>query len=315
MGDLSRRVHTVTAGVLAVVLVGLLSLLTSGPAASTTRRAAPPVAKFTVSSFNVLGASHTPPGSSREVGTTRIVYAKQLLDQRHVDVVGFQEMQAVQLTKFMAITNGSWAVYPGFELRGKDTENSIGWRTSKFELVDATTVTIPYFNGSERLMPVVLLRHKVTGLLSYVANFHNPADTATFRNQGKWRAEATRIEVALQNQLAATGIPRFMTGDMNERAPYFCRVTKEAPVKAARGGYWRDGVCYALRPRAVDWIFGSKALTFSNYLEDRSDLVKKATDHPLIVSDVAVDRATWTRATPLVPPAPLVPAVQYKKAS
>ena len=51
-------------------------------------------------------------------------------------------------------------------------------------------------------MPVVLLRDEATGLMVYFANFHNPADTAQYRNQGNWRAEATRIEIALQNQLA-----------------------------------------------------------------------------------------------------------------
>ena len=68
--------------------------------------------------------------------------------------------------------------------------------------------------------------------MAYFSNFHNPADTATYRRQGKWRPEATRIEIALQNQLQPSGIPRFMTGDMNERDAYFCRVTKGAPVKA-----------------------------------------------------------------------------------
>jgi hypothetical protein len=298
----------------AVLLAGVVSVGLVSPAASTTYRTTPPTATFTVSSFNVLGASHTPAGSSRASGATRIVWAKQLLDKHSIDVVGFQEMQGVQLTKFMAITAGSWAVYPGFEMRARDTENSIGWRTNQFDLVDATTVVIPYFNGNERHMPVVLLRHKASGLLSYVANFHNPADTRTYRNQGKWRVEASRIEAALQNQLATSGIPRFMTGDMNERDAYFCRITKASPVKAARGGYWRNGVCYAGNPRAVDWIFGATQLKFSGYVEDRSDLVKKTTDHPVIVSDVTVDRATFPKAADQ-PPLPLVPAVNYRKVS
>ncbi len=300
-----------TVALVALLLAGMFTVATVQPAASITRRAIPPQATFTVSSFNVLGASHTPPGGTRAVGTTRIVWAKQLLDLHHVDVVGFQEMQGVQLAKFQQLAGSSWAVYPGFSLRPRDTENSIGWRTDRFELVEATTVGIPYFDGNRRSMPIVLLRNKRSGLLSYFANFHNPADTATYRNQGQWRAEATRIEVALQNQLRQTGIPSFMTGDMNERAPYFCRVTKESPVKAARGGYWSNNVCYANKPRAIDWIFGSPELTWSRYLEDRSALVAKTTDHPLIVTDVTVDGFKFpTTLTPALP-APLVPAVSY----
>jgi hypothetical protein len=300
----------VIAGLVALLLAGMLTAATVQPAASVTRRAMAPKATFTVSSFNVLGASHTPVGGTRAVGTTRIVWAKQLLDQHHVDVAGFQEMQAVQMTKFLQITAGSWAVYPGLAI-SRGTENSIGWRSDKFDLVEATTVGIPYFNGGRRPMPIVLLRNKKSGLLSYFANFHNPADTATYRNQGKWRAEATRIEIALQNQLRATGIPSFMTGDMNERETYFCRVTKESPVKAARGGYWSNNVCYANKPRVIDWIFGSPELTWSRYLEDRSALVAKATDHPMIVTDVTVDSFKFPQTLSPELPAPLVPAVSY----
>lgn len=310
MGKKLRRVPSVVAALVTVLLTGVLTVATVQPASSVTRRAVAPKATFTVSSFNVLGASHTPPGSTRASGTTRIVWAKQLLDQHHVDVAGFQEMQAVQMTKFLDITAGSWAVFPGLAIT-RGTENSIGWRTDKFELVEATTVRIPYFDGNPRPMPIVLLRNKKSGLLSYFANFHNPADTATYRNQGKWRAEATRIEIALQNQLRLTGIPSFMTGDMNERATYFCRVTKESPVRAARGGYWSNNICYANNPRAIDWIFGSPELAWSNYLEDRSALVSKTTDHPLIVTDVTLDSYRFPRTLSPELPAKLVPAVSY----
>jgi hypothetical protein len=263
-----------------------------------------------VSSFNVLGSSHTPPGGKRAVGTTRIVWANQLLDQHHVDVVGFQELQTDQATKFLSITSGKWALFPGLTAVKRNSENSIGWRTDKFDLVQATTVNIPYFNGNPRAMPVVLLRHKATGALGYFMNFHNPADTAKFRNQARYRAAATTIEIALQNALYRRGIPRFMTGDMNERATYFCRVTAESPVIAARPtSYRKDGVCYAGRPRSVDWIFGARKVDFSNYVEDRSPLVAKTTDHPVIVSDVTVSPSKLPRAwnRPAAPPMPTFP--------
>ena len=217
--------RAVTAVFVTLLLAGLLGVAVESPASSTTRRAVPPSATYTVSSFNVLGASHTPAGGAAPTGATRIIWAKQLLEQHRVDVAGFQEMQASQLTKFLQITAGAWALYPGFTLRARDSENSIGWRTDKFDLVQATTVNIPYFNGTPRPMPIVLLREKATGLMPYFTNFHNPADTAQYRNQGKWRAEATRDrDRAAQPARPPSGIPRFMTGDMNERAPYFCRV-------------------------------------------------------------------------------------------
>ena len=244
MVEKSSRVSSVTAVFVTLLLAGLVSVAVEAPASSTTRRAVPPSATYTVSSFNVLGASHTPAGGARSTGATRIIWANQLLDQHGVDVVGFQEMQArASSTKFLQITAGSWGVYPGFTLRARDTENSIGWRTDDFDLVQATTVNIPYFNGTPRPMPIVLLREKSSGLMSYFANFHNPADTAQYRNQAKWRAEATRVEVALQNQLSASGIPRFMTGDMNERAPYM--------LPGHRGGAARRGPRRLLEQRGL----------------------------------------------------------------
>ena len=312
MGEKWSRVSSVTAGLAVLLVTALLSVGAVEPAASTTRRATPPTATFTVSSFNVLGASHTPAGSSRASGTTRIVWAKQLLDQHHVQVAGFQEMQAVQYTKFAQIAGSSWALYPGLTMLKRDSENSIGWRTDTFDLVWASTVKIPYFNGSLRSMPVVLLREKSTGLLAYFANVHNPADTATYPNQAVYRAEATRMEIALQNQLAPTGIPRFLTGDMNERASYFCRVTKEAPLKAARPtSTWINGVCSAGRPRAVDWILSSTETPWSNYIEDRSALVAKTTDHPMIIGDATIDTATFPNALTATPPAPIVPGTTF----
>ena len=84
-----------------------------------------------------------------------------------------------------------------------------------------------------------------------------------------------------------TGLPVFITGDMNERDSYFCRMTGGAPMVAARGGS-HNGGCQPGNPRAVDWIFGSQGVTFSGYFEDRSRLVDRTTDHPVVVSQVRI---------------------------
>jgi hypothetical protein len=313
-----RRVSRVTTAILATVMTSGL-VVAAVPATSSATSGTPSVtpapkpASFNLASFNVLGASHTLNGArGMASGAVRIVRANQLLERHHVDVAGFQEMQASQLTKFLSITNGEWVVYPGLSIKKIDSENSIGWRTDKFTLVQATTVKIPYFNGSPRRMPLVLLRDKASGMLAYFANYHNPADTARYHHQAKWRAEANRVQIALQNQIWTRGIPRFVTGDMNERAPYFCRVARSAPLKAARPNtYIKDRTCYANRPRAVDWILGARKVTFSNYDEDRSHLVDITTDHPVISSTVTVDPARLPRAWATTPPPPVVPKVTY----
>jgi hypothetical protein len=284
------------------------------PAATAKRLPDATPGHFRVASFNVLGASHTPAGGKRAVGTTRIVWANQLLNRHGVDVAGLQEFQASQYTKFMSITNGAWAAYPGLQLKKIDSENSIIWRTAKFDLVNASTVNIPYFDGSLRAMPVVLLRDKASGMLTYFTNFHNPADTAQHHNQGHWRSIATNIEMKLQNQLMGTGIPRVMTGDMNDRAPYFCAVTAGAALHAARPDtYRRHGLCHAGKPRAVDWILGARNMSYSHYVEDRSHLVDITTDHPVIVSDVDVQPSKMPNGWLADAPARLVPRVSWHR--
>jgi hypothetical protein len=306
------RTSTLAATLVVGLVAGVLALSGQAPTSAAPSASGPRPSHFTVSSFNVLGASHTPPGGRRASGTTRIGWVNRLLDRHHVDVAGFQELQAPQLTRFLDITDGRWAFYPGLRLKRIDSENSIGWRTDKFELVHGTTVRIPYFDGSPRAMPLVLLRDRRTGMLVYVANYHNPADTRAHPHQERWRREAERVEIALQDQLVPQGIPRIMTGDMNERGPFFCRMSASTPLKAARPGtVRRNGACQPDRPRAVDWILGSHRLQFSGYVEDRSTLVDRTTDHPVIVSDVTVDPSRMPRAWRDRAPAPIVPRVSY----
>jgi len=318
MGEKMMRVARVTTGLVAAALTSAIavSTLAAPPTMASSRRSDAPEltpANFTISSFNVLGASHTVNSRKWASGAVRIKRVNRLLNRHHVDVAGFQELQGSQLEKLLAITDGSWAFYPGLSGKRIDSENSVGWRTDKFDLLQSTTLRIPYFNGGPRRMPLVLLRDKASGMMFYVTNYHNPAETKKFHHQGGWRAKATTIEIALQKQLYRLGgIPRFVTGDFNERAPFFCRFAKEAPVKAARPNtYYRNGKCHANKPRAVDWILGARKVTFSNYSEWRGHLVDITTDHPVITSQVTVDPSLLPRAWNETPPDPVVPAVSY----
>jgi hypothetical protein len=248
----------------------------------------PPVLEFRLTTFNMLGSSHTSRSGKRPgmaSGRVRAGRAAILLARHATDVAGFQELQGDQLVAMQRHT--SMDFYPGFSLRRRDSENSIGWRRDKFVAVERRTVTIPYFNGHGRAMPYVRLKNLDTGLEAWFANFHNPADTRQYHHQQRYRTRATAIEVNLANRLMRTGLPVFITGDMNERDSYFCRLTAGAPMVAARGGS-HSGGCRPGNPRAVDWIFGSQGVTFSGYAEDRSHLVDITTDHPVVSTSVRI---------------------------
>jgi Endonuclease/Exonuclease/phosphatase family len=243
-----------------------------------------PSLDFVLSSLNVLGASHTTASGKRPgmaSGRVRAVRAAELIRRNGADVVGFQELQTSQLTTLQRKTDLDF--YPGLSLRAQDSENSIGWRRDRWAPVELRTVRIPYFDGSPRAMPYVRLRSLSSGLDVWFGNFHNPADTATYHHQQRYRTRATAIEIALANRLRRTGFPVFFTGDMNERASFFCRFTRETAMVAARGGSHRGG-CLPGRPRAVDWVFGSPGVDFTGYYEDRSHLVDITTDHPMVVA-------------------------------
>jgi endonuclease/exonuclease/phosphatase family metal-dependent hydrolase len=250
-------------------------------------------ADFVVGSFNVLGSSHTRGGArGRDSGVSRVPGVVQLLTQHALDVVGFQELQADQLRELQRLAPG-WRLYPGTAMTAREGENSLGWRASVWDLVRPGTVSVPYFDGHRRRMPVVLLRHRATGIHAYFLNVHNPADTRRYRDQQRWRDLATATEISVVNQLAGTGIPVILTGDMNERDEYFCALTARTSMVAARGGTNGPAGCDARSPRAVDWVFGSLGVRFSGYTEDRGPLVDRTTDHPVVVARATVDTASF----------------------
>ena len=250
------------------------------------RETVPPVT-FRVSSFNMLGASHTVTGgehSGRAAGPVRARWGADLLRGSGVTVAGLQELEPSQYAAFTAAAPG-WDAYPGTRLARKSTANSIVWDSSVWELVEAHTIAIPYFHGRDTPMPYLRLRDRETGREVWFANFHNPADV--HGPAARWRSVAVAREVALANQLTADGAALVMTGDMNDREAYFCPMTTRTQMHAALGGSIGP-VCSPPGEMTVDWIMGSPAVVFSNYHSVRGGLVERTSDHHLLWSDATV---------------------------
>ncbi len=265
----------------------------SGPAGT------PAVAQ--VSSFNLLGDSHTRKGRKAELGSgvERMGRSVKILDKRAIDLVGFQEMQRVQVEEFLRLRTTEWGIYPGLVLTARDGENSIAWRRSVWTLVEVATQTIPYFNGKTREMPILLLQHNATGERVYVMNVHNPATNRRVGNQDVWRDQAMALEAAKVNELKATStVPILVLGDMNEREDVFCYFGQQARLRAANGlGYKANanGCTPPPRPLSVDWIFGTKDVAFSYYEALRTKRIERTTDHPVIVATATLPVAVTGR--------------------
>ena len=257
---------------------------------------------FRVSSFNILGWDHTEKGGSKAKagyadGTQRMKWAIQLLRSRQVDVVGLQEFQPQQYAKWLKKASAQYDIFPGYIDSIGFLRNSIAWRKDKFRLVSTSWIKLPYFHGDVLRMPVVLLQSIQTGQQIYFMNFQNPANTRG--NAEKWRLLGQRIQIALVNQLkASNGLPIVWTGDFNARGQAFCRVTKQAAMVSASGGYRSPTTCQPPGGMVVDWIFGSQ-VQFSNYVQDRSRKVARTTDHHMLVADALVQPVE-----PVIPPPP-----------
>nr|WP_246298703.1 endonuclease/exonuclease/phosphatase family protein [Nocardioides panaciterrulae] len=235
----------------------------------------------------MLGASHTVPGgehADRAPGPVRARWGSQLLRGAGVSVAGLQELEPSQYAAFRAATPG-WDAYPGSRLVRKSTANSIVWDTSVWTLVEAHTIAIPYFHGRSTPMPYLELRDRRTGRKVWFANFHNPADV--HGPAARFRSVAVAREVALANQLTASGTPLVMTGDMNDREAYFCPMTTRTGMHAALGGSTGPS-CAPPGDMTVDWIMGSPDVAFSNYHSVRGGLVYRTSDHHFLWTDATV---------------------------
>ncbi|GAA2146040.1 hypothetical protein GCM10009844_21560 [Nocardioides koreensis] len=243
---------------------------------------------FRVSTFNVLGASHTTAGGRHArfgAGVDRMRNVVQLLQGTGVSVAGFQEFQPPQYGVFRQAAPG-WGVYPGAELGQAAMANSIVWRTDVWELVSKQTIQIPYFGGNPMPMPYVQLRNLQSGRTVWFFNTHNPADAHGPAQQ--YRNRATALEIDLAQRLGADGSPVVFTGDMNDREPYFCPMTMQTEMHAANGGSTGTPCVMPDGPTNVDWLMGNGAVSFANYHSDYGPLVQRTSDHHFVWADATI---------------------------
>lgn len=247
---------------------------------------------FVVASMNTLGASHTRSSTRYPSWDVRTPKQLNLLNSYGVDVVGLQEFQRVQRDNFMALSAGTFGIFPDddtlnnpdspnaeFTRQVGPTENSIIWRNSTMALVSSSWVDIPYFTGT-RHVPIVLLQDRRTGRTAYFINVHNPASGVGYGDQTANRAQAIAIERAKIIELRATGRPVFITGDFNDRAPAFCGITTQ--MLAISPDSIPSMSCAMPRSNGIDWIFAAGPARFTRYARDWRPKNLRLTDHPIL---------------------------------
>lgn len=239
---------------------------------------------FVLGSFNVLGSQHSTRGGDKPnypAASWRSAQAAGLMAKHGVDIVGTQELQDDQLRAITARTG--MAAYPGFGWGVKETDNSILYDPRKFEFVSGSHFTITFVSRA-RPQPILRLRDKASGSEFYVINTHpSPGGGAALAQRR--RAQATTVGVI--RNLEASGLPVFITGDMNDRAEFFCHVAVPAGLVAANGGSTAGGCHPPGGPIAVDWVAGTEGV-WTNYWRDTTPVSRKISDHFFISGRVSV---------------------------
>jgi hypothetical protein len=244
------------------------------PAAALARKIntlSPAHSTFTIAQSNVLGSQHTAGPGGYAPGGYRAAITASLLTSRGVDVGGMQEVQSDQLAVLQSHMP-SYTFWPSSSLGHNGERLQIYWRSDRFTMQKSGSVT--YTFSSQRIpLPYVLLRDRQSGAEFWMITAHNSA--AGMEAQ---RDAATGVEISLINQLRATGLPVFITGDMNEHTEFFCRVAASTGMVAANGGSGAGGCRLPPPPLRVDWIMGGGGVSFSGYRQDGAGL-HRASDH------------------------------------
>ena len=310
---LSPHARRAAVGALALALLGTtgLALAGQGVAATAVGKAASSATStpgeqtgqptvLRVTSFNLLGASHTAPGGDRKgwaTGSVRMGWAAELLHKYAIDVAGFQEMQKPQFRKFVKLESANYDIFPGMRYGSAALANSISWRRDTWTLLESRMIEVPYFRGNIIRKPLVRLGNLQTGQEAWFFNTHNPSNKKGPAQ--KWRNRAVQIQVDMVNGLRAEtpDVPVLFTGDMNDRQKFFCPITAGAPLHAANGGSNVDGRCTPPVPTKIDWILGTPEVSFSDYVALDDDFVNKTTDHPMVMATASIAPLTYQRAT------------------
>lgn len=254
------------------------------PATAAVAASGAPLA-FNLATFNLLGHNHTAPRLGDDhfaPAWIRAQWSVQAWRQRDLSVIGTQETDPGQIEALTRAAGGEYAVWPGLERGRANSSTALWWRTSEWQAVTRSTITIPFMHF-KREIPVVQLRSRqVPARTIWVMALHNSPGAG---GQAK-RNQALAIEKPEIQRMLATGAPVYVVGDFNQQSA-FCEL---APLglTSPRGGSAVGGACTPPAGRLrVDWLFGSSG-AWSQYAETRDELLARITDHHLVSGRVTL---------------------------
>ena len=251
-----------------------------GRSEQTSTRSSPPKPgdpySFGIGTLNILGSQHRGRGAKR---ASALAHA---IRDRHVDLVGLQEVQDDQLAVLKDRRPG-YRIWPSHSLGNQGVRLQIAWRKSMFSLVDTGSITTT-FDHQRRPIPWVRLENRASRGQFYAIDVHNSP-----RGQEGARDSATRKEIELIKKLRSTGKPVFILGDTNEHTEFVCRVADRTGMVASNGASSSRRCNTGAGPIKVDWVMGTGGrVDFSKHVVDYNDPIRYATDHAFVHARVQV---------------------------
>ncbi len=267
---------------------------------------------FRVASYNI----HTGGGWQR-----RVAKAKQLLRDKQLDIVGFQESERESLFRALAsksFLGDTFAIYPKAADLNRFYRNGLNARaivynSKRFELVATDEITFQRMGRDDPLQPahapVLRLRDRASGQEFFVLNTHSPA----YPRYAYERYLAGRAYVAKIEELRRTGLPVIFTGDFNsgfgvsnganttyqnKRATLtYCQLTTGGLMRNARDVL--DGLAGPCPRRvrgsgSVDHIYVSSEVRVSGF----GKITGTLSDHDAIYADVAIPGSGSVKKAP-----------------
>jgi hypothetical protein len=274
-----RTALSVLAGtVLASALAMLAPLVGASSAADEPPPPENPAAfRVKVGTFNILGSQHTARPGGFAPGAVRAGYTADLIHQKHVDVIGLQEVQEDQLRVLGRDLDDYW-IWPYRRLgEAQGLRLQIVYKRDAYEFVEGRKI-YTRFDGNVRPIPYVRLRDKASGQEFWFLTFHNSRHAAE-------RDGATRAEVSLVNELRATGIPVVIGGDSNTWVDFMCRMGRNASMDSAAGGRLYP-TCRAADNPVFDLLMANPRVDFFKYRQLGGRTVWRASDHKLVTAKV-----------------------------
>ena len=241
---------------------------------------------FRVGTFNVLGSWHTRPGRDAHEfgpGPMRAHWAAEVTRIYAPGVMGLNEIEPDQIS-VMAAELPQYSFYPGTSLGDPGVRNSVMWDNRRFTRTGQGYFSEPFVDVV-RYNIYVRLRDNTTGRQFWVLNVHNSPNRGGSQTFEAQRRRQLRDEVVKVNQLDDSNLPVLLIGDMNDRDYTHCYIVSHSNMRPVQGG----GNSCSLPPNShIEWIFGSRRITWSDFKYDRGPLVAKTSDHHIMLATATI---------------------------